>query len=337
MAAVAGSSADAALRFLEDFDADAARPRSSGDGIEAICRHAGRFPRPLESPHRRPRGDLRHRRAGPASDRAVRAVRRRRGCAARLALRLGDGIRARAGARRGGRHRGQRPGAGDRRRGASRLPRRRQGPAIAVLAGGPDVPYPRRNRGLYDRLRQDGVVLSELPPGIRPFRWGFPARNRIMAALSAITVVVEAAEPSGSLITSEFAAQMGRTVAAVPGRATSRSAAGSNQLHQGRRARGHLGGGPAGRALRAGQPSGRAAGSAHGPGSTRWTRPSWTRSRRTWTWTASAPPRACRCGRRVPCSPGWRPPGGSGATRSAATAPRRQVSRGASPRLLRRA
>jgi DNA processing protein len=69
-----------------------------------------------------------------------------------------------------------------------------------------------------------------MPPGVRPFRWAFPARNRIMAGLSAATVVVEAADPSGSLITSDFAQQMGRTVAAVPGRATARLAAGSNRL-----------------------------------------------------------------------------------------------------------
>jgi DNA processing protein len=104
------------------------------------------------------------------------------------------------------------------------------GSAIGVLAGGPDVPYPRSNAALYDRLRRDGIVVSEMPSGIRPFRWAFPARNRIMAGLSDVTVVVEAADPSGSLITSDFAQQMGRTVAAVPGRATARLATGANRL-----------------------------------------------------------------------------------------------------------
>ena len=102
--------------------------------------------------------------------------------------------------------------------------------AVAVLAGGPDVPYPWTNRRLYERIRAGGVVLSELPPGQRAYRWAFPARNRIMAGLAAITVVVEAADPSGSLITSVFAADLGRTVAAVPGRITSRFSAGSNKL-----------------------------------------------------------------------------------------------------------
>ncbi|MBA2439540.1 MAG: DNA-protecting protein DprA, partial [Thermoleophilaceae bacterium] len=104
------------------------------------------------------------------------------------------------------------------------------GTAVAVLAGGPDVPYPRTNRRLYERVRKSGAVISELPPGQRAYRWAFPARNRIMAGLAAVTVVVEAADPSGSLITSVFAADLGRTVAAVPGRVTSRFSAGSNRL-----------------------------------------------------------------------------------------------------------
>ncbi|HET8673689.1 MAG TPA: DNA-processing protein DprA [Thermoleophilaceae bacterium] len=101
---------------------------------------------------------------------------------------------------------------------------------IAVLARGPEVAYPARHRGLYQRIREAGVVVSELPPGTPPFRWCFPARNRIMAALSAITVVVEAADPSGTLITVEFAQDLGRVIGAVPGPITSRVAAGANRL-----------------------------------------------------------------------------------------------------------
>jgi DNA processing protein len=104
------------------------------------------------------------------------------------------------------------------------------GPAVAVLACGPDVPYPRTNRRLYERVRERGLVVSELPPGQRPYRWSFPARNRIMAGLARITVVVEAADPSGSLITTQFATQLGRVVGAVPGQVTSRVAAGANNL-----------------------------------------------------------------------------------------------------------
>ncbi|HZC13318.1 MAG TPA: DNA-processing protein DprA, partial [Thermoleophilaceae bacterium] len=86
------------------------------------------------------------------------------------------------------------------------------------------------NAALYARVRAEGAVVSELPPGHRPLRWSFPARNRIMAGLARLTVVVEAAESSGTLITAEFAAQLGREVGAVPGQVTSRRAAGSNRL-----------------------------------------------------------------------------------------------------------
>ncbi len=104
------------------------------------------------------------------------------------------------------------------------------GPALAVLAGGPDVTYPRTHARLHQQLRARGVVLSELPPGVTARRWAFPARNRIMAGLARMTVVVEAAKPSGTLITAERALGLGREVGAVPGRVTARVAAGANQL-----------------------------------------------------------------------------------------------------------
>ena len=104
------------------------------------------------------------------------------------------------------------------------------GRTVAVLGNGVDVAYPRTNRGLYDRIREQGAIVSEMPPGTRPYRWLFPARNRIMAALGRLTVVVEAAERSGTLITADCAADIGREVAAVPGRVTSDVAAGTNGL-----------------------------------------------------------------------------------------------------------
>jgi DNA processing protein len=104
------------------------------------------------------------------------------------------------------------------------------GHTIAVLACGVDVPYPKRHAGLHARIAAHGAVISEMPPGQRPFRWSFPARNRIMAGLADMTVVVEAADPSGSLITAEFARDIGRAVGAVPGRITARTAAGVNSL-----------------------------------------------------------------------------------------------------------
>ncbi len=101
---------------------------------------------------------------------------------------------------------------------------------VAVLAGSADVPYPARMRGLYGQVVSNGSVVSEMPPGFAAHRWCFVARNRIIAALSSVTVVVEAAIRSGSLSTADFAAQLGRTVAAVPGPVTSPLSAGTNAL-----------------------------------------------------------------------------------------------------------
>jgi DNA processing protein len=100
----------------------------------------------------------------------------------------------------------------------------------AVLGCGADLAYPRHHAGLYERVIEKGLVLSELPPGTAPWRWAFPARNRIMAALGSMTVVVEAAGRSGSLITAELASELGREVGAVPGPVGARMSGGTNQL-----------------------------------------------------------------------------------------------------------
>jgi DNA processing protein len=104
------------------------------------------------------------------------------------------------------------------------------GLTVAVLGTGVDVPYPPRAARLYEEVVERGVVIGELPPGTQARRWMFPARNRIMAALSAMTVVVEARERSGSLITAEMAEDLNREVGAVPGRVGSSPAAGTNGL-----------------------------------------------------------------------------------------------------------
>jgi DNA processing protein len=101
---------------------------------------------------------------------------------------------------------------------------------VAVLGCGADVAYPAAHRSLWRRIGESGLVLSELPPGSGAWRWSFPARNRIMAALSGMTVVVEAAERSGSLITADLAADLGRDLGAVPGPIGSRLSAGPNNL-----------------------------------------------------------------------------------------------------------
>jgi DNA processing protein len=104
------------------------------------------------------------------------------------------------------------------------------GRTIAVLGCGPDVAYPASHRSLWRRICEVGAVISELPPGATPWRWTFPARNRIMAALAGMTVVVEAATRSGSLITTDLASDLGRDLGAVPGPVTSRASAGPNGL-----------------------------------------------------------------------------------------------------------
>jgi DNA processing protein len=104
------------------------------------------------------------------------------------------------------------------------------GLTVAVLGCGVDVPYPPRHTHLYEEIVERGVVIAELPPGTSARRWSFPARNRIMAALSRLTVVVEARERSGSLITAEMAVHLNREVGAVPGRVGGSSAAGTNGL-----------------------------------------------------------------------------------------------------------
>jgi len=106
------------------------------------------------------------------------------------------------------------------------------GPVVGVLASGADVPYPASKRRLYLDVVRRGCVVSELPPGFGPMRWCFVARNRIIAALARVVVIVEAAERSGSLTTADFGAELGRTVGAVPGRITCRLAAGTNGLLQ---------------------------------------------------------------------------------------------------------
>jgi DNA processing protein len=105
-----------------------------------------------------------------------------------------------------------------------------RGPTVAVMPSGANVAYPRSKHGLHRRLAEHALVVSEMPPGASPFRWSFPARNRIMAGLASMTVVVEGTTASGSLITARFAQQLGRDVGAVPGEITSGLAAGPNAL-----------------------------------------------------------------------------------------------------------
>jgi DNA processing protein len=104
------------------------------------------------------------------------------------------------------------------------------GVTVAVLGCGVDRDYPAAHRELAQRIRNEGLVVSEYEPGVEPAPWRFPARNRIIAGLSAVTVVIEARERSGALITADMALEEGRDVFAVPGEITSPLSAGTNAL-----------------------------------------------------------------------------------------------------------
>ena len=104
------------------------------------------------------------------------------------------------------------------------------GSTVAFLAGGVDRFYPAGHEALLTRIVERGVVVSEVPPGTAPTKWRFLQRNRLIAAASRATVVVEAGWRSGSLNTASHAAQLGRPIGAVPGPVTSAASAGCHKL-----------------------------------------------------------------------------------------------------------
>ncbi|EHN11776.1 Rossmann fold nucleotide-binding protein Smf possibly involved in DNA uptake [Patulibacter medicamentivorans] len=101
---------------------------------------------------------------------------------------------------------------------------------VAVLAGGIERAHPARLRPLYERIVDRGAVVGEMPPGATPRRWAFPARNRLIAALADVVVVVAAAERSGSLITVDLAGDLDRAIGTVPGSVLDPRHRGSNAL-----------------------------------------------------------------------------------------------------------
>ncbi len=104
------------------------------------------------------------------------------------------------------------------------------GRTCAVLGCGVDICYPRENRYLYDKMLQEGCIISEFPPGTPAIPINFPMRNRIISGLSDIVIVIEAKRKSGSLITADFALEQGKDVYALPGRITDRLSEGCNYL-----------------------------------------------------------------------------------------------------------
>ena len=106
------------------------------------------------------------------------------------------------------------------------------GRTYAVLGCGVDICYPKSSRGLYERILEQGGIISTFPPGTEPMKRLFPERNRIVAGLSDVLLVVEARQRSGTFITVDMALEQGREVYAIPGRLTDRLSDGCNLLLQ---------------------------------------------------------------------------------------------------------
>jgi DNA processing protein len=229
IAAVGGRRRAELRRRLRGFDASAARRREAAAGIELICHcdpaypvrlaqltsppavlHvAGGLNRFLELAAADPVAIVGARRTSSYGVEVARSLGRGLACAGVTVvsgMALGIDSAAHAGALSSG------------------------GPTIAVLPGAGDSPYPRARRALYRQLIASGAAVSELPAGVAVRRWMFPARNRIIAALATMTVVVEAGARSGALLTAAFARDLGRPLGAVPGRITAPQAVGPNGL-----------------------------------------------------------------------------------------------------------
>jgi DNA processing protein len=221
--AVAPSEHARSLRELQALDVAELRGAYARAGLEADCRHAPAYPPKLRDDRSAPAVVSRTgplpggpavavvgtRQASPDGLEVARGLGRRQpaaGVTVVSGMALGIDSAAHEGALQAG------------------------GRTVAVLAGGADIAYPRSKRNLHARIAESGAVVSEMPPGFVPRRWCFPARNRIIAGLAGVTIVVQAAVRSGSLITAELAMDLGRDVGAVPGSPLDWRSAGANAL-----------------------------------------------------------------------------------------------------------
>ena len=229
--ALAGDRRAEIQRAHEAFDSAAARARLAAASVDGVCRHDDRYPPRMLEADDAPAvlhvaGDVA--RLAALAERDVPAVAivgaRRAGAEGlQVARGLGRGLAAAGVTVISGMALGLDSAA---HAGALEV----GGPTIAVLAGGADVAYPASKRSLHREIVRTQAAVSELPPGSKPLRWCFPARNRTIAGLASMTIVVEAAERSGSLITAELAQELGRGVGAVPGPVTVPRCGGSNAL-----------------------------------------------------------------------------------------------------------
>ena len=213
-------------RFREGFDEQAYLRRLAERGIRWVARSDPSFPRRLREIHDPPPG-LFLRGAPPIAllDRPCVAVVGARACSSygtAVALAFASELAAAGVVVVSGLARGVDAAA---HRGALEA-----GETVAVLGCGIDRDYPAAHAELARRVADAGLIVSEYAPGVEPAPWRFPARNRIVAGLCAATVVVEARERSGALITADLALEEGREVFAVPGEITSSLSAGTNAL-----------------------------------------------------------------------------------------------------------
>jgi DNA processing protein len=229
IAAVGGRERDRVRREFEETDLAAVRSRSEQAGLETVCACDPSYPGPLRAlaappavlhvagglarllalTHAEPVAIVGSRRASAYGLEVARSLGRGLGFAGLpvvSGMALGIDSAAHAGALEAG------------------------APTVAVLPGPADRPYPAGKRALHRSILSNGAALSEIGPDVGVRRWMFLARNRIIAALAAMTVVVEAREHSGALVTARVAAELWRPVGAVPGRITAPQAAGPNGL-----------------------------------------------------------------------------------------------------------
>ena len=232
IAAVAGARRDAVRRELAGFDPRAEAAVRRAAGVEAVCRCDPGYPEGLRDLAGPPAvlhvaGGLRRLGALTGAGPVAIVGTRRPSAYGREVARSLAGDCARAGVTVvSGLALGVDARAHDGALGAL-------GTTIAVMPGGADLAYPAAHRRLHARVRERGLAVSELGPGVASRRWMFPARNRIIAALSAMTVVVQARDGSGALLTAEWARSLGRVVGAVPGQVTQELSAGPHDLLRG--------------------------------------------------------------------------------------------------------
>jgi DNA processing protein len=227
--AVGGRWRDAVRREVERFDAAIARASIAAAGLEALCRCDPEYPAPLRELDAPP--SVIHIAGGVERFVTLLATETVAIVGARKASSYGLGVARDLGRSLGSANVAVLSGMALGVDSAAHAGALEAGAAtVAVLPAGADRPYPPSKRGLHRQIRAKGAVAAELPPGSATWRWTFPARNRIIAALATLTIVVEAGERSGALITAMLARQLGRAVGAVPGRLGSPLAQGPNGL-----------------------------------------------------------------------------------------------------------